>query len=62
MGAAARQQRYRKRVKDNGMADIRVEIPLATRDKIKALARSRNQTMKDEIRQALETLSNTQVA
>lgn len=54
MTAASRQENYRKRVKQQGMVDVRLELPELTRDKMKALAASKKRTMKAEIREAIE--------
>jgi hypothetical protein len=59
MSAAARQDRFRKRIKEQGMVDIRVEIPVITRDRVKEVARARKSTMKAEIQKAIEDLSRT---
>lgn len=57
MGAAQRQRSFRKRVREQGMVDVRLDIPATTRDKVKAVAKARNSTMKAEIKKAIEELA-----
>jgi molybdenum cofactor biosynthesis enzyme MoaA len=54
MSAAIRQQKRRKRVKEAGLVDIRVEIPTNTRDKVREMARNNKRTMKAEISAAID--------
>ena len=59
MGAAQRQKAFRKKAKEQGMVDIRFEIPITVRDKIKTVALARNKTMKTVMQEALESLART---
>ena len=54
MKADARQREHRKRIKKNGMVDIRLEIPSTMRDEVRNRARTNNRTMKAEIAAAIE--------
>jgi predicted DNA-binding protein len=54
MSTTTRQSNYRKRIKQQGMVDVRLELPEILRDKVRAIAVSRNRTMKAEIREAIE--------
>lgn len=54
MSDATRQANRRKRLKQDGMVDIRCEVSKTTRDKLKKLATTKNTTMKDIIRGQLE--------
>jgi hypothetical protein len=61
MSASSRQKSYRKRKRDEGMVDIRFEVPTSTRDKIRAVATARNSTMKKELQKIAEELARTSV-
>jgi hypothetical protein len=54
MNGAARQSSYRKRVRQQGMVDIRLEIPEVMRDKVRAKASNNRRSMKAEIREAID--------
>ncbi len=54
MTDAERQRRFRDNRKQEGLVDIRVEVPVEVRDKLKAIAQARQSTMKKQIRVLLE--------
>jgi hypothetical protein len=61
MSAAQRQKAFRKRTQDRGMVDIRLEIPVATRDKVKAIAKLKKSTMKQLIQQQIAQFADQSI-
>lgn len=60
MSDAVRQRRYRERRRNKGMVDIRCDIPITLRDKLKTVAEARGLTLKEVIRQQLEQITINQ--
>lgn len=56
MGAVERQKDFRRRLREKGMVDIRLDIPKETREKIKDIAFAKKKTMKQVIQEQLEEL------
>lgn len=57
MSDASRQKARRQRLKEAGMVDIRVDVPITTRDRLRKVAQANGTTMKDVIRQQLELIN-----
>lgn len=60
MSDAERQKRFRQRKRKDGMVDIRLDIPISLRDKLKGVAEARGTTMKEVIRTQLEQITISQ--
>ena len=54
MSSAERVRKFRKRQKQEGMVDLRLDVPSSLRDKLKEQARSNRRTMKEEALEALQ--------
>jgi hypothetical protein len=54
MSSSDRQKNFRQRRKQEGLVDIRTEIPTSLRDKLKQFADAKDSNMKTEIQIAIK--------